>query len=54
MIKNIQSIINEVVNRKKIYMSNPVCRCGNKDLFHFSGYVFECDDCDITIIVKKK
>ena len=54
MIENIQSIINEVVNKEFIYMSEPVCRCGNKDLFHFSGYVFECDDCGINIIVKKK
>ena len=54
MIKNIQSMINNVVDREKIYMLNPVCRCGNKDLFHFSGYVFECDNCDIVIIVKRK
>jgi len=54
MISNIQDLINEAINRKRIYTDTPECRCGNKNLFHFSGYVFECDDCNITIILKKR
>ncbi len=57
MIKDIQNIINSVVNRERFETDRPVCRCGNKDLFNsfnslkYSNFI--CDDCDIDVWVKR-
>ena len=47
---NLNKIINDIINAEEIRITDLICICGNKDLFHYNSYktfnVYICNKCN--------